>query len=668
MNGNHLNESVSILKNIGAGRLAKLKNINVHTVADLISHYPRDYKDFSHIAPIKNITAGETCVIKAVITKEGEVLKANGLTITKIKAADGTGEIEIVWYNQPYLKNHFAKGNEYIFCGKVSHKFNTYRMEAPVYEPADGREFLTGGRIVPVYPLTEGISQKIFLSFVKEALDRFAGEITEELPDHILKKYELCDKRFAVRNIHFPENGGAFLTSRKRLVFDELLFTQLRLDRIKQDMQKKSGYVLDISDTDVFLQSLPFTLTDGQAQVGARDRPFPIDQAQTGLPRSGDGVATDEHDTLHVVGRTVRQLDLGGHRAVGLLVVPGDVGAVTCAPGPFELRHETVGKHRSVVVVAVRRRSARRSGLDRDRRRRRWHRSAGRAARCDRPATARRSWTRARARGRTHAGTRTHACTRTLGWTRTLTGTLHRNLGRSRRGGLGCGGDTSTDVDHFGVHSLVMQTAAPARKVERGRGQDDQGTDAGGQPTQRDQQPAQQHPVNTHRRTSVDVDEADTHRPLAQGAPGLGQGRHLEPKHRDQANHRKEDTGPTAHEALDDERQTDGQSQVDRAREDAVPHLRRLVRVVQRSLLPRGMAGRWSPDREVCIVVSTLSTSSRWTLFNAVSSPTPVPETRSGRSPCAGRPALHRPRSQIPPGCASARRGYSFLASRRGDG
>ena len=259
-----LDSDVSVLKNVGKERLKKLNKLNIHTVSDLIRYYPRDYRDLSHITPIVEIVSGEVNVVRVNITSGGEVLNVRGLLITKIKAADETGEIEFSWFNQPYLKNYFIYGGEYIFYGKAEYNYGGYRMDSPGYELSGGCETLTGGRIAPVYALTGGLPQKTFLRLVKAALDKCAPEITDVLPEYIKQKYDLCDKRFAVLNIHFPDSGEAFFLARRRLVFDELLACQLSLYRIKGVTRKHAGRVFDVSHVNNFLHNLPFIMTNAQ--------------------------------------------------------------------------------------------------------------------------------------------------------------------------------------------------------------------------------------------------------------------------------------------------------------------------------------------------------------------------------------------------------------------
>ena len=166
------------------------------------------------------------------------------MTVTKVKLSDSTGSVNAVWYNQPFIKNALKKDEEYIFTGV--YKKSGYRREvsSPEFEKAStDKEILGGGRIVPVYPLTSGISQKVLRSLIKTTLDAVKTQLPEFLPLEMRKKYMLCERNFAISNIHFPENDESFFIARKRLVFEELFVLQTALFILKGTAKRNDGIV-----------------------------------------------------------------------------------------------------------------------------------------------------------------------------------------------------------------------------------------------------------------------------------------------------------------------------------------------------------------------------------------------------------------------------------------
>lgn len=263
-----LEQSISTLKNIGEKRLVLFHKLNIFNIKDLIFYLPRDYEDRSKIKKLDELVIDELNTFICKITKEAENLKIKNRDITKLKIIDDTDELEIVWFNQPYLKKNFKIGQEYIFSGKVREKFGKLQMETPEYEVIDRKELLSSGRIVPIYKTTYGLSQKIIRSIIKDALENVSDEFLEFIPKSIVNKYSLCDRKFAIQNIHFPISDENFFVSRKRLVFEELFLMQTSLLKIKNLLKKPSeGLVFDYVDDHEILKRMPYKLTNAQQNV-----------------------------------------------------------------------------------------------------------------------------------------------------------------------------------------------------------------------------------------------------------------------------------------------------------------------------------------------------------------------------------------------------------------
>ena len=239
-----LNDSVTEIKGIGAKKAQTINNLGIFTVNDLIEHFPRDYEDRSQVKDIADLTENEENTFFALVSAVPENVHIRKMTVTKVKLSDSTGSVNAVWYNQPFIKNALKKDEEYIFTGV--YKKSGYRREvsSPEFEKAGtDKEILGGGRIVPVYPLTSGISQKVLRSLIKTTLDAVKTQLPEFLPLEMRKKYMLCERNFAISNIHFPENDESFFIARKRLVFEELFVLQTALFILKGTAKRNDGIV-----------------------------------------------------------------------------------------------------------------------------------------------------------------------------------------------------------------------------------------------------------------------------------------------------------------------------------------------------------------------------------------------------------------------------------------
>ncbi len=262
-----LQDSIDVVKNIGLSRAKQLNKMGIATVEDLIEYFPRSYEDRSRFTSIDNINIGEVNNFKAKVFAKPESMRARALTIVKARLYDGSGYIEGVWYNQPYMKNVLIPGKEYVFTGKVTEKFGRLQVENPDFEPFS-QNSLNTGRIVPVYTVPSKMSQKTIRGCVKNAIDGVCREINEFMPENILKERRLCCRSYAVNNIHFPESDDAFFRARRRLVFEELLMLQMHLLQLKGNVTgKKSSIGIKDYDASPLLAALGFELTKAQENV-----------------------------------------------------------------------------------------------------------------------------------------------------------------------------------------------------------------------------------------------------------------------------------------------------------------------------------------------------------------------------------------------------------------
>lgn len=260
-------ESVSVLKQVGEQRLKKLNQMGITTIGDLLTHYPREYKDRSRLVKIADLSETEENTFVAYVRGQGKVARNGRLVVTRLKVFDETGEITLVWYNQPYMKTALQMGEAYLFTGVLQKKYRTKEVVSPEYEKIG--EHFAGGRIVPIYPTVKGISQKMLRGYLETALSEMHGTLEEYLPAWLRTKYHLAERNFAVQNIHFPHTEQAFYDARYRLVFEEFFLLQTALFSLREIWKhKEEGIVMQQPEAlEVFQKQLPFEMTDAQKKV-----------------------------------------------------------------------------------------------------------------------------------------------------------------------------------------------------------------------------------------------------------------------------------------------------------------------------------------------------------------------------------------------------------------
>ncbi|MBO6158617.1 MAG: ATP-dependent DNA helicase RecG [Firmicutes bacterium] len=254
---------LTFLKGIGPGRAELFFAQGVRNLWDLLEYFPRNYLDERARTPIGNVRDQELVLLRARVCAPVRNFHARRMTITSTRIADETGQIEAVWYNQPYLVKNLQEGKVYLFEGKV--KFSRGRLSLNAAKVMPVKDEMPG--IVPVYPLGGGLTQKIVSAAVKGALELLSPEF-DPLPMHY--RQNLMDFSKAYEQIHFPASFEEMEKARKRLVFDELFIQQLALRSQKLSRQEnQGGVVMNPPENwqDALLSSLPYPLTGAQAKV-----------------------------------------------------------------------------------------------------------------------------------------------------------------------------------------------------------------------------------------------------------------------------------------------------------------------------------------------------------------------------------------------------------------
>ncbi len=261
-----LSKPLTALKGVGPAKAKDFARLGVETIYDLLSYLPRDYEDRSTTKTIYEANEGETvCIIATVFSPAYARHIRKGLTIYSADLVDETGKITATWFNNKYIGNTLKKGEWYSFYGTVKKIGGKKCLDNPIFESAE--KGVSTGRIVPLYPLTMNLSQKMVQTVMAQAA-QYIALMPETLPEHIRRKYMLCDKNFAYNNIHFPQSFHDYDIARKRLVFEELFYLQMSLYGIKTQTQKKTAFVFDGEKAArEFAQGLPFELTGAQKRA-----------------------------------------------------------------------------------------------------------------------------------------------------------------------------------------------------------------------------------------------------------------------------------------------------------------------------------------------------------------------------------------------------------------
>ena len=258
-----LTTDVRYIKGIGEQRAKALNKLGIANLRDLISWFPRTYDDRRQAKRIADLIPGEAACVSAMIASAPKVSHIRkGMDLVKVRAVDETGVLDITFFNQTWLKNSLVQGETYIFYGKAEGNLLRKTMAGPIVEQEGRGEFT--GRIVPIYPLTAGVSQLVLSRSIRQGLDACTDILPDVLPDEVRQAHHLCRIGYAYENIHFPEDEKALELARRRLAFEELFLFTIGLKRLRNRRETVSVPPCGFVDMDEFYGSLPFSLTDAQ--------------------------------------------------------------------------------------------------------------------------------------------------------------------------------------------------------------------------------------------------------------------------------------------------------------------------------------------------------------------------------------------------------------------
>lgn len=257
---------IRLLKGIGDAKAKQLLRLGVFTVWDLLTYFPVRFEDRSKVTKIFDLQHERMALVNGIVVSPvSEHYVRKGLTYYKVQIRDDTGIATCIFFNNKYLKNYLKKGYEYSFYGKININRNTKEILSPEFEPSSQSQCTKC--IVPIYPLTSGITQKFLRNTVADAYRNYQKYFREVIPAEILKEHSLCGIDFAIKNIHFPKDAQALEIAKKRLIFEEFFILQTALRKMKSGTKKVSGPTFTNNDITEFLSILPFSLTGAQKRV-----------------------------------------------------------------------------------------------------------------------------------------------------------------------------------------------------------------------------------------------------------------------------------------------------------------------------------------------------------------------------------------------------------------
>lgn len=260
-------DSVTILPGIGPTRAQQLTKLGIHTLYDLIAYFPRDYEDRTRLRAIADLQVDQPACFEAIVISHPRTAHIRqGLDLTKVTLADQTARLSVTFFNQRYIADHLHYGQTYIFYGKLEGDNYGTQMTNPVFEPLEAPGVMTR-RILPLYSLTAGITNKMLVKAIEGALRACRDSLPEVLPAAVRQRFHLCDATYAYETIHHPADFDALAVAQKRLIFEEFFVFSVGLAMMRARRTEIPHAPYTIGDLSPFLAQLPFSLTGAQRRA-----------------------------------------------------------------------------------------------------------------------------------------------------------------------------------------------------------------------------------------------------------------------------------------------------------------------------------------------------------------------------------------------------------------
>jgi len=264
-----LDAKLTVLQGVGARHAETLTKLGMQTLGDMLYYFPRRYDDYSQLKPIKDLFYGEqVTVIGTIQSVHNRPIRGGKASIIEVVINDTTGGLRLSFFNQPWLANRFKQDDAISVSGKVDQYLGRLVMNSPDWEPIEV-ESLHTNRIVPVYSLTERITQKWLRNLMNQVVTYWAPAVADAMPESVRNSARLMPLGEALLQVHFPTTQEKLQAARERLAFDEIFYLQMGVLRQKRDWKSVEARRFSISDEwlGARLTSLPFTLTSVQQRA-----------------------------------------------------------------------------------------------------------------------------------------------------------------------------------------------------------------------------------------------------------------------------------------------------------------------------------------------------------------------------------------------------------------
>jgi len=269
-----LSAPVNSIHGVGSAAMLKMTRLGIQKAADLILHYPRDWEDRTKIIPLKDYQKEKICNVVTVLAQEW--IGYGRMKTLKVYVEDESAQAALLCFNRPWLEKQLITGSQYIIYGRFYYKYG--EIQSSSFEIEAVSSGLNFGKLLPIYPLTSGLTQTMMRRFTANALKQYLNNIEDELPNDILKKYDLLSKKEAVKEIHFPSSAAELEKAKRTLIYEELFYLEVMVAR--RVLERKSRKINVPANTDTqnravtplqqrLLERLPFALTQGQSDAVA---------------------------------------------------------------------------------------------------------------------------------------------------------------------------------------------------------------------------------------------------------------------------------------------------------------------------------------------------------------------------------------------------------------
>jgi ATP-dependent DNA helicase RecG len=265
-----LNFPVENLCRVSPKRLILLRKLEIRSVYDLISFFPRDYENWSEIGLIESLQDGSEGVFCALVRQKPSLRRTGKMSILRSVLADRSGVIRAVWFNQPYYQSKLDKGQTFVFRGKIKRDGSVFEVINPVFRE---NVQIDAQPILPIYSMTKGLGQGVIRTLAEKALPQMIGMLPEPIPLAIMRAENLCSSAYAYQKIHFPDSRDEIDEARKRLIFEELflILCGLKWLKMQNDIHHQAVCIqpdnVGKEEIDKMISNLPFRLTADQISV-----------------------------------------------------------------------------------------------------------------------------------------------------------------------------------------------------------------------------------------------------------------------------------------------------------------------------------------------------------------------------------------------------------------